>query len=57
MGKSSEFFNNLMGKDSGAIGMLKDNKYNTSIVLIENVTLILTIAIVLFVYFKYINKT
>ena len=46
-----------MGKDSGAIGMLKDNKYNTSIVLIENVTLILTIAIVLFVYFKYINKT
>ena len=52
-----DFFNNLMGKDSGAIGMLKDNKYNSSVVLIENITLILTITTVLFIYFKYINKS
>ena len=53
---ASREFNRIMSEKTGALGMLENNKYNTNLIITENIVLFFTILILLFVYFKYINN-
>ena len=53
---SQQFFNNIMNRNSGALGAVNDNIYNNNVLIIENIIMFLVILISIFIYFKYINQ-
>lgn len=53
---ASREFNRIMSEKTGALGMLENTRYNTNLIITENIILFLTILILVFVYFKYINN-
>lgn len=48
-----EYLNKLMGDSSGAIGMLKDSKYNSTVLITENTVMSIIIIGLVYYYFRY----
>lgn len=53
---ATQEFNRIMSEKTGALGMLHDNIYNTNLIITQNVVLLFTILITIFIYFKYISN-
>ena len=53
---ASNKFNTVMGEDSGALGLLNDNVYNTNMIITQNIIISITIILTVYIYFKYINN-
>lgn len=49
---AQNYVNGLMANSSGAIGMLKDNKYNSMVLITENTAMALIIILLVYVYFR-----
>ena len=49
---AQKYVNGLMANSSGAIGMLKDNKYNSMVLITENTVMALIIISLVYVYFR-----
>lgn len=49
---AQKYVNGLMANSSGAIGMLKDNKYNSMVLITENTAMALIIIALVYVYFR-----
>ena len=49
---AQNYVDGLMANSSGAIGMLKDNKYNSMVLITENTAMALIIIALVYVYFR-----